>query len=358
MRPVLTQTVSEMETPSAAARAEAIANGGDAAFNARAQAQWPCLNTLELRQPPAPLPAPQRLTVAAWNIERCKRVEDSAELLRSLGADVVLATEVDIGMARSGQRHTVRDLAEALGMGYAFGTEFVELGTGDPYETSLFADIPNTHGLHGNAILSRYPLENVALIPLDAGGMWFVSQPKNDGQLRLGGRMAVAAQVATPHGPLTLTAAHYESESDAAGRAADTRTLIDRLDSTYGTGPTVIGGDLNTKSLMDGIRTYANILADPAPHEPCFDVFESHSFDWRGCNAGLPTTRAAPGKPVNYPLWMLDWLFTRGVAATDARVTPALSAAGQYLSDHELLTCRIDMTGAPRVRAQAASHLA
>lgn len=347
MRPVLNQTVSEMETPSAKARAEAITRGGDATFNAQAQAGWPCLTTLELRQPPLTLPPPERLTVAAWNIERCKRVEDSAELIRATGADIVLATEVDHGMARSGQRHTTRDLAEALGMGYAFGTEFVELGTGDPYETSLFADTPNAHGLHGNAILSRYPLGNLSLIPLDAGGMWFISQPKNDGQLRIGGRMAVAAQITTPQGPLTLAAAHYESESDAAGRAAQTRILLDGLTAAYGTGPAMIGGDLNTKDLLDGTRTCAAALADPALMEPAFEVFAERGFDWRRCNTGLPTTRAAPGKTVNYPLWMLDWLFARGVATSDARVVPALSAAGQYLSDHEVLTCRVDMTGAP-----------
>lgn len=344
MRPILKQTVSDMETPSPDLRADALSHGGDADFNATAQAAWPCLTTLELRQPSGPpLPAATRLTVAAWNIERLKRVEDSAELLRAVGADIVLATEVDIGMARSGQRHTIRDLAQALGMGYVFGTEFVELGTGDPYETSLFADVPNSGGLHGNAILSRYPLANVALIPLDAGGLWFMSQPKNDGQLRIGGRMGIAAQIATPQGPLTLCAVHYESESTPRSRATETRVLLDGLTRTYGQGPTVIGGDLNTKTLLDGTRSCAAALADPAPQEPAFAVFAKHGFDWRGCNAGQPTTRAAPGRPARYPLWMLDWLFTRGVAASQPRVHAAVSSAGQYLSDHEVLTARIDM---------------
>ncbi|SMX36841.1 endonuclease/exonuclease/phosphatase family protein [Maliponia aquimaris] len=341
MRPILTRTVAEMETPSAALRAEAIAQGGSAAFSARAQADWPCLTTVELRQPPSPLPPPRQLTVAAWNIERCKRVEDSADLLRATGADVVLATEVDLGMARSSQRHTVRDLAQDLGFGYAFGTEFVELGTGDPVETALFADVPNDHGLHGNAILSRYPLENVALIPLDAGGMWFVSQPKSDGQLRLGGRMALAAQIVTAAGPLTIAAAHYESESDAQGRATQTRAFLDGLHHTYGDGPAVLGGDLNTNRLMDGTRTGAQAVQTPAAAEPCFDVFADHGFDWRACNTGQVTLRAAPGKPVRYPLPILDWLFTRRVAPSDPRVHAALSPAGHYLSDHELLSVRI-----------------
>lgn len=343
MRAILTRTVSEMETPSAEARAEAIAHGGSATFNARVQAEWPCLTTVELRQPPCPPPAPRALTVAAWNMERCKRVEDSADLLRAIGADVVLATEMDLGMARSSQRHTTRDLACELGFGYAFGTEFVELGTGDPYETAQFADLPNDHGLHGNAILSRYPLENVTLIPLDAGGMWFVSQPKNDGQLRLGGRMAVAARIDTPAGPLTVAAVHYESESDPEGRASQSRALLEGLRATYGDTPAVLGGDLNTNALMDGTRTGAEARAQPALVEPCFDVFAGHGFDWRACNTAQVTVRTAPDKPARYPLPILDWLFVRGVAVSDPRVHAALSPAGHYLSDHEVLSLRVDV---------------
>ena len=150
--------------------------------------------------------------------------------VRESGADIVLATEMDLGMARSGQHHTTRDLAEALGMGYAFGVEFVELGTGDPYETGLFKNIPNMHGLHGNAILSRYEIENVALLPLDAGGQWFTDTPKNDGQLRIGGRIAMAAQI----GGMTVVAAHYESESDAQGRADQTWRMLDLIAQEYG----------------------------------------------------------------------------------------------------------------------------
>ncbi|MBT7205226.1 MAG: hypothetical protein HN867_17330 [Deltaproteobacteria bacterium] len=66
-----------------------------------------------------------------------------------------MATEVDWGMARSKHRHTTKELAERLGWGYAFRVEFVELGLGDPPETAEFNGVPNEHGLHGNAILSR-----------------------------------------------------------------------------------------------------------------------------------------------------------------------------------------------------------
>jgi len=74
--------------------------------------------------------------------------------------------QLDIGMARSGNRHTVAELAVALGMGYAYGIEFIELGLGDEREEEWHKDERNAAGFHGNAILSRYPLNDFALIRL------------------------------------------------------------------------------------------------------------------------------------------------------------------------------------------------
>jgi endonuclease/exonuclease/phosphatase family metal-dependent hydrolase len=341
MRDVIWTTVNALGLPSAEDRAEASANWGNRTANDRYQTTWPCLNAIELAQPPDLAPSPAKLTVTAWNIERCKWVEPSAELIRRVSADVVLATEVDLGMARSGQRHTTRDLAEALGFGFGFGVEFVELGLGDANETVECAGQTNLHGLHGNAILSRYPLRDVALIPLDAGGYWFVQAPKNDGQYRVGGRMAIAARIDTGNGPLVLCAVHYESESDAAGRAAQTETMLKTLDALYGSGSAIIGGDLNTKGFLEAGMTGGQTLADPYKVEPSFRHFENHGFDWRASNTGEVTTRLQPTNPPDWPLKTIDWLFMRGVAAADPFVTPALSKSGEYLSDHELIGATI-----------------
>lgn len=121
--------------------------------------------------------------------------------------------------AGRGLGHTTRDLARLLGFAYVFGTESVELRSGDEHETSLFARVPNRHGLHGNAILSRYPPQTPALIPVEDGGSWFTANPKNDGHLRISGRMAIAARVETTAEPVTFAAVHYESDTHADGRA-------------------------------------------------------------------------------------------------------------------------------------------
>ncbi len=339
MRDALTTPVAAIETPGLDARQQAAEVPATQATHSAYLRNWSCLQTIELAQPPHTLPVPETLTIAAWNIERCKRVEESAELLRRSGADIVLATEMDLGMARSAQRHTTRDLAAELGFGYAYGVEFVELGTGDPYETGLFADVANDGGLHGNAILSRYPLMAPTVIPLDDGGLWYTGAPKKDGQRRVGGRMAIAAQIARPGGPLTVVSVHYESESDAAGRLAQTGTMLAALSGAFGDGPMVIGGDLNTGALKG--QTGFDVLHDPARFEPCFAAFSQAGFAWQTANTGDPTTRAAPGKPVRYPLVRLDWLFARGVSSRAPATWAAVSERGAYLSDHELITVRI-----------------
>lgn len=336
MRDPVRKTTLSMPTPSQDARKEAACGLRSREVHSDLLSKWDCLTHVEVHQP-APSDVPATVTVAAWNIERCKRVAETAEVLRQSGADIVLATEMDLGMARSGQRHTTRALAEALGMGYAFGVEFVELGTGDPYETSLFSEVPNDHGLHGNAILSRWPLENVALLRLDDHGKWFTGTPKNDGQFRIGGRMAMAAQI----GGVTFVSVHYESESDAQGRADQTRRMLELIAREYGDGPCVIGGDLNTAAFAGQRMSGTEILAAPTPTEPSFTAFHDAGFAWQSANAPGMTTRAAPGYPVRYPLKKLDWLFVRGVSASDPAIFPAICERGDYLSDHELITAKV-----------------
>ena len=59
MRPILTQAVPAMETPSPALRAAAAASGGDRVAHDAMMSDWRCMTTIELAQPPAPLPAPR-----------------------------------------------------------------------------------------------------------------------------------------------------------------------------------------------------------------------------------------------------------------------------------------------------------
>jgi endonuclease/exonuclease/phosphatase family metal-dependent hydrolase len=343
MRTILTTTTPTLPLPAREEREAADRGASTWEENQRWMAQWGCMNALECVQPPtASVDASAGIRVAAWNLERCKHVEASAAVLAAQGADIVLATEMDWGCARSHQRHTTADLAAALGLGYVFGVEFVELALGDAYETRTHAGETNRHGLHGNAVLSRFPIRQAALIPLDDGGAWYVNDLKQ-GQRRIGGRNAIVALVETPHGPLWTGAIHFESESTAASRAASAERLLTGFATLAGDAPAVLGGDFNLFELSrQGLSDQAMFEA-PETVESTFAVFRAHGFDWRTANAPGVTTRLHPHDAPGKRLLRIDWLFTRGVAAEAAWIAPALGPDGTVLSDHEPIGATVVM---------------
>src|ERR1035441_1553691 len=116
-------------------------------------------------------PARTRYRILAWNIERGTQFEAQLEAFRShpylKTCDVLLLTEADAGMARSGNRMVAEELARNLGMAQVFAPCYIALGKGSGVERRVEGD--NTLGLHGNALLSRYPIRDVRVIPLDNG---------------------------------------------------------------------------------------------------------------------------------------------------------------------------------------------
>ncbi len=277
-----------------------------------------------------------QLRVAAWNAERLKHAEPSAALVAGALADILLLTETDNGMARSGNRHTTADLAAALGMSYVYGVEFVELGLGDDRERAWHEGETNRVGFHGNALLSRLPISDVALIRLDDGAVWWLRAAK--GQRRLGWRMAIAARIESPAGPLLAVVVHLESKSDPADRADQVARLLRTIDRLAEGLPVVIGGDFNTKALPAGGAAW---WADPAEHEPLFTHMAAAGFDWRAANTREVTMRTLPdGKP-QPPFHRLDWLFTRGLDAGDPATIPAVDGKGDAISDHDLIAASL-----------------
>ncbi len=271
------------------------------------------------------------LVVAAWNAERLKYPAPSVELVRQSGADILLLTEADLGTARAGNRHTVADLARDLGMSYVFGVEFIELGLGDSRERKWHEGETNSVGFHGNALLSRLPLKDAALIRLDDGGTWWTDG--KDGQGRIGGRMAIAARVETAVGPILAVSVHLESKTDVEDRARQTSRLIAVVEKLAGDLPVVIGGDFNTNVLPAGTH-------QPEAHEPLFGQLAEAGYHWEAANDFALTQRTRPDGTPEPPFARLDWLFTRGLAACDATTVPAIDADGTAISDHELVKAR------------------
>ncbi len=170
IRTLIRDAVPDLTMPDAAALAEAATGANDRAHHDAVASRLPALHQIEIRQPRAAAAAPATLRIAAWNVERCQHGPASAALLRRTGASVALLSEMDLGMARSGNRHTTRDLAESLGAGYAFGVEFVELGLGFGREITDNAGLRNAGSLHGNAVVSAVTMRDPVVIPLDRAG--------------------------------------------------------------------------------------------------------------------------------------------------------------------------------------------
>jgi endonuclease/exonuclease/phosphatase family metal-dependent hydrolase len=173
--------------------------------------------------------------------------------LADLDADVVALQEVDHGQARSGGESQTYRLAAALGM-----TEhrFVPAirGSLDPAwrrrraprtRTGDDGRLPAPPG-YGVALLSRHPVRAwhaMRLPGLNLPGLppLGVDEP----------RVAVAAAVATPDGPLTVVATHLSTSEP--WKRAQLRRLRHRL--RYAPRPLVLLGDLNTRGDVPARRT-------------------------------------------------------------------------------------------------------
>lgn len=316
---MILETTESLQTPPRVLLTGQVSEPSDALTHDLLCAGLPALAQIETggTAPAAPQPLPLR--VAAWNLERCLFPEASALALQ--GADVVLLSEMDVGMARTAQRHTPVEIGRKLGMAHAFGVEFIELGLGSETERSFCLDAFNTRGFHGNAVLAKAPLICPFLLRLPGQGRWYLDV----GQPRLGGRIAVGARVETISGPIVFVSTHLESACDGDHRAAQMQALIGAIDIAFPGLPVLIGGDLNT-----GNHTGGDWRA-----EPLFTIAQTAGFTRHGGPEDQPTTR--PSLITRFPerAMKLDWFLTRGLTLGETCIRPSLDAAGRPLSDHD-----------------------
>lgn len=284
------------------------------------------------------LPAlPNRFHVAAWNVERGIDPFRIATALRAHGPSVLLLSEVDNGMSRTGQRHVAADIAAELGMHYLYGVEFLELGLGKGRERVRCRDDFNKLGFHGNAVLSSAPISRACLLRLSNDGHWFRIGPDSAGdpeEPRIGDRMAILAELVTEAGPICVVSAHLESNAQPLYRAQQFDRLMAAVDLFAPCLPVLIGGDLNTGS---------KVLPDfDWREEPLFAQAEAQGYSWEGTPEGM-TTRASLLSPHPLGPMKLDWFAHRDLTARPLAVMPALDGQGTPLSDHEAVLCTLDL---------------
>lgn len=300
-----------------------------AAHDAR-MGELACMNAVEAggrAERDGPLSFP--FTVAAWNLERCLFPLQSAEHLGATGAEIVLLSEMDDGMARTRQRHTTAEVADELGMAYLYGVEFIELGLGSETEREFCKEPVNRRGLHGNGLMSTVPLHEPFLLRLEGERPWFMGEVD---QPRLGERMAIGGTINTESGPLLVVSTHLESATTALYRERQMSGLMDALDTAFPGRPILIGGDLNTGNHAGGDFEAEGLFARAAERG-----FVRHGGPLDGM-----TTR--PSLITRWPerAMKLDWFLSHGLAVSDTRIVPSLSPTGRPLSDHDIITCRID----------------
>lgn len=255
---------------------------------------------------PAP---PQRefVRVASWNIQRGARLDGILRFVREQpilrDADVLLLNEVDIGMARSNNRDVCAEIAAAMGFYAVFGSSYLCLGYGDAVDGQGGGE--NQRGLHGNAILSRYPIRRAENFSLSAFGDRFVGREKV-----LGHNRALWAEIESPLGELPLVAVHLDALSSPRHRHRQLLDILDKLEQRGLLDRVLLGGDFNTSTydLESAPRLVANIATKLArggfahgmhhylyPEQiyesRLFDALERAAFDYRSFNRmGAGTT--------------------------------------------------------------------
>ncbi|MDD3012485.1 MAG: endonuclease/exonuclease/phosphatase family protein [Candidatus Gastranaerophilales bacterium] len=213
------------------------------------------------------------------NSEVLKKAKEEREILKN--SDIIILNEVDVGMPRTGYTNVIKELATTLKYNYTYGVEFLEvdpvhLGLEDyqwseerflyPNVEKIKIDENKYKGLHGSAILSKFPLKNVRIIRLPDTYDWFHGETKRISDLeylkrsaanvifkeemireiRIGGRIAIIADVYPPNTgtPITIVATHLENRTIPQNRQKQMLTLFKNILSI--SNPVVLAGDFNT----------------------------------------------------------------------------------------------------------------
>ena len=106
--------------------------------------------------------------------------------------------------------------------------------------------------------------------------------------------------------------------------------------------PAVVAGDLNASEMPDpAAEAGLGWFEHPEMREPLFGAMRDPGFDWLRCNAPDQTRRAIPDGRHPPRVQRIDWLFTRGLDASEPRSWAAVDDDGAPLSDHEMITVDI-----------------
>jgi endonuclease/exonuclease/phosphatase family metal-dependent hydrolase len=329
-----------------------------------------------------------------WNIERGIVFDGIVDALQNhkdlKDKDLLLLTELDYGMARSGNRFVAQEIAKALKLNYAFAPVYIALQKGSGVEAAMEGE--NTRSIHGLAMFSKWPMRNVHAIPLPNGKDKMWGKEKRLGYLR-----ALFADIDHPSGTFRAVTVHLDAHCSRAHRQMQMRLILDHLD-TLPELPTLIGGDWNTTTFNSQSSTRAimgywrrvfmgpkNVAKNHLPHpeayfeRPLFTMLERRGYNFRDLNnIGEGTLHyhvESIEKNTNLRDWVpewcfpfifwaarrvggkvsgrLDWFAGKGIELADAAkphtVGDLQNAEGVPLSDHDAITLDFVLSVRPAV---------
>ena len=186
--------------------------------------------------------AGQNLKLLNWNIERGLQFSGIVRAIEGERPDICILQEVDLNARRTGHRNVAEELARRFELNYVFGVEFKELGQGSE----------SAPAYHGQAVLSALPIRSSYILRfINQSDYW---QPRwylpnwRTLQRRLGGRMALVAEIEAGGASLVVYDIHLESREHESLRLLQLEEVLADANRYWPGIPLILAGDLNTKS--------------------------------------------------------------------------------------------------------------
>jgi endonuclease/exonuclease/phosphatase family metal-dependent hydrolase len=249
---------------------------------------------------------PSSVRIVDWNIDRGQQLSAVVDFLESTNADILLLQEADLNARRTHRLNIAEEIAKKLQMDYVFGREFEELVQGTK----------GSPAYHGQATLSRWPISNSRLIRFARQShfwqpRWFLPRTEPF-QERLGGRIALVAEINIAGTRLVTYNLHLESRGNDDLRLSQAREVVADVASQDRQRPIVVAGDFNLDASKDAAAS----------------AFATAGFQDAIANPRTPTTTP---RGLFEAGRRIDWAFVRGpVRANSGRIHNQVNASDHY----------------------------
>jgi endonuclease/exonuclease/phosphatase family metal-dependent hydrolase len=255
-------------------------------------------------------------------VEELGEVNKQLDILKP--TDLFILNEVDNGVTRTDYRDVARELAQSLKMNYAYAVEFLEI---DPLNLGLEkvnmedktaeADIQKSFepdksrylGLHGTAVLSKYPILKATVRALPVCYDWFLGEKKEISKLesgkrtganlafmeritrevRRGGRTTLIVELVVPESPtgaVTVVAPHLETKCKPECRRKQMAEILGWIKGEKN--PVILAGDFNTSGTDTSPTSVSKVITNRLKDA---DKWAVNAVKW---STGAPTILLTP----------------------------------------------------------------